>query len=243
MALRRSIRTSGPRAYQKTLGPALLFLDDIETIRQSLLDAAAERAALNREDEPDFVEADVSVSVSAGTAEADDVDDLREAAREEIDQLSLSLRNPRIQVNLWRRGADVSADAEDDDARRLADDIAKFIEDHRPWSRGLRFSPRGSTVPVFALLATGALLGAIGLEVLATGQDLGRGIPALVIAVMIFLAVPVTSRNTARKSGSVRVLQVRRSDAHRSSRNTRREIVIAVLAAIAGALIKALLSV
>jgi hypothetical protein len=242
MALRRSIRTSGPRAYQRTLGPAHLFLDDVETIRQSLSDAAAQRAALNREDEPDFVEGDVSVSVSAGPAEADDVDDLREAAREEIDQLSLSLRNPRIQVNLWRRGADVSADAEDDDAQRLADDIAKFVENHRHWSRGLRFSPRGSTVPVVALLGAGVLLGATGLQVLATGQDLGRGIPALVIALGIFLAVPVTTRYTARKSGSVRVLQVRRSEARRSGRNTRRDIAIAVLAASAGAVIIAVLS-
>jgi hypothetical protein len=221
-----------------------LFLDDIETIRQSLSDAATERAALNRKDEPDFVEGDVSVSVSvsAGPAEADDVDDLREAAREEIDQLSLSLRNPRIQVNLWRLGADVSADAEDDDAQRLADDIAKFVEGHRHWSRGLRFSPRGSTVPLVALLATGVLLGATGVQGLATGQDLGRGIPALAIALGIFLTVPVTTRYTARKSGSVRVLQVRRSEARRSSRHTRREIAIGALAASAGVVLTAILS-
>src|SRR5688572_23571015 len=129
--LQRRIRRRAVRHSIK-LGPARLYLDDIDDICTSLREHAAE---VHDEFEAPLV-------IQAGDAVADETDDLRQATKEELDSILLYLPGDSpISVSFGRIRAQIEVEAADLKARALAEDIQSFILGRRSSLVPLRMYP------------------------------------------------------------------------------------------------------
>src|SRR5258708_10782498 len=234
--LRRQIRSYGP--YRVTLGPAKLFLDDIQDIISAIESFIVKRQkeegsslTANGKEEPSEPSA---VVIVAGNAIADSVEDLREASKEELNHLSLVLESPHFNIDLWHIDADITTVRDDLEARTLADDIAAFVKSKRALFRGVWLASVG--------LAYLIILGAGNLSVaIYQVKHHGPYLPSLVFGIMFLGSGVLFSITAYRRSshlGTVRVVAMRRNESRRLSSRARRDIFIAVVASVLGGLLK-----
>src|SRR5262249_49414403 len=116
MAIKRSIQPTSESPFSIPLGPALLYLDDIQDIHQSLTEFArkwlagskkgSQRKQQHGSTPPDAIE------IRAQNAVADTVEDLKDATRQELNHVSLISKSPKIKVDLWLRDAEIIAESD-----------------------------------------------------------------------------------------------------------------------------------
>jgi hypothetical protein len=135
MALRRVIKTgsSGSGLVRYRLGPSRLYLDDLQSIYDSLSAVVEKRDKVSdsHESEDPADETHVGIEIEAGEAIADELIDLRDARPKELEELRISSRNPRITIDLWKRIAVISAFSTDREAEELAIGIRDYINSRR----------------------------------------------------------------------------------------------------------------
>jgi hypothetical protein len=134
--------------------------------------------------------------------------------------------------------ADISTDNDNMETRALADDIAAFISRKRPFPF---YSPmRFSIYPLISLYILTFIVGGIGAyQKIALNKGLSYVILSLVFLAGDFIMTFFTLRQSYTL-GSIRIVPARRAESHRLSGRTRRDIAIAVIASILGAVIIAL---
>src|SRR5690348_3243605 len=131
MALRRDLPIEDePGLIRHRLGPSKLYLDDVERIYNHLVGASEKKAKESGENKE---AAQVKITAGKGTI-ADLPEDLCEANAEELLEVSVALDWPVVSVDLWRRGAGVTAQSSDPEARELARRIHEHIKSKRSWA-------------------------------------------------------------------------------------------------------------
>jgi hypothetical protein len=236
MALRREIKTQaqslGIISYD--LGPAKIFLDDVQLIYDTLFVAASKRAESsqrNKEDSTvtqDSQEKEISVAISAGEAKADLPDDLRDANPEELERVRIAIKDPLVSVDLWRQYADVSAESSDPEATALAVGIRDFVNNKRSLRSAFHFWGRKEIA--FFMIALGLSIGvsAFGWKSWRTNVIFVPSILAVIVGVNCWFAY---------RFGSVHVIPRRESEVRGLSSETRKQVAIALISAIMGAVI------
>lgn len=131
MALRREIKTKiqDVSLTRYHIGPATIYLDDIELIYETLLKAANAESGHS----PDCNNPD-SVIIKAGEARADIPSDLCDAKPKELQEVRIAIRHPAITVTFRRRISTIWADSEGKD---LAAGIRDFINSRRSFFSSL----------------------------------------------------------------------------------------------------------
>jgi len=215
--------------YEVVLGSARLYLDDLEVIRKGMQDAADKRAS---ETEGAHYTSDLyRVRINAGDASATDLDDLRDASPEELKHILLSLIEPRISVHVGNAGI-VRCDNDDSDARLVADDIGAFVNDKSSWRWRLsRLSLWSILTAVFAVV-----LVVTGLAVSDTRRAVFIGL-GIGIAIGSVLSVLADLFFFPRRFGYVQVIAAKRSEARGLTQQERRNLWIATIAAVIGAVV------
>lgn len=233
-ALKREIKPQ-MSTHKTRLGPAKLCLDDV----RDLLDAVKvfqedstkkEKGApaVQAANEPS--EESRPVTLLAGNAVAESVDDLKEATPEELGHISIVSREPRIEIDLWHAWAEVTVDTQDVTSRAFADSVAKYIKERRvnPLTLALRISDW--------LIAPSFLVLGVFLCFFYPERQ-----TALSILGTLFLggafAGPGFRVYWVRKLGSVKIDPVWRNEKRRLSSQARINIAIAIGAALLGAAI------
>jgi hypothetical protein len=228
-AVHREIRSAGQ--YRVTLGPSKLYLDDVQDILSTLKSYAAEstkrrhRFALNKRT-PNVI------SLVAGDATVDSVEDLADVTREELNHVSIICGSPRITIDLWRHNAEVITDRGDDLTRALADDVASFVETKYSWLVALRMRLPQYWAPAFICVALGALLYAGPIDSLLIGAGV------FVIALAVAGVVRIEQR--LHREGSVRIVPFKGGEERRTTTRARRDVLIAAMGAISGAIVAGL---
>lgn len=257
--------------YERRLGPCVLYLDDIEVIHDALKDASHEIHAkgdptdlefslgkLTPEERQEFLRLfDVMnddssrrpnggsehrcVAIRAGSANADEVADLRDAEPSEIRDLQLRLAHHRLTIVLGPRSARVWTSSQNADARALADAIADYVA---------RKQSFGATV-VLGLHESWKFW--LGLSLLSTFSSMlplaQQFAPPTFIPISIALGLLVGSALWVasllvfgRRFGGVAVIPRRRAESRGLSARQWGSIGLAVVSAIVGSLITAWLT-
>jgi hypothetical protein len=250
--LRREVRRTSTD-YERPLGPAKLYLDDLDDLvaelrkvvevrRERTLESLKASDSLSEELNQSMQkvrEAEESlyrVYIGVRGAEADEVDDLRSASPKDLRVVSIYSLNPRIRVYLTPSHATASVTAKADEAslRALIDDIVEFVKRRR----------------VFLIWRTGYmyfgafLLAWVGLQSWAYLVDESRpkteryllatayGAMALVTIVLL----PIMSR----RQGGVVIVPERRGESRGLTAQTRRDLMVAVVGAVVGFILTAI---
>lgn len=229
MTLHREIRPTGP--YVIPLKRSRLYLDDVQDILSTVESFAKEYCQKSDERDKDW-----QLFLQASKATADTVEDLREANREELEHVSIRLTKPYIVIDLWRQLADITTDYDNLEARALADDIASFVESRRSWSIGIT---RVLLLPAIAwCFAIGNLVIAI-MHSLRQHQvdthDYSWAAAFLALGMFIFLSDAIMRRR--RNFDGVVVVATKRAEKQRISGRARRDIIVAIAAAVISAVI------
>ncbi len=229
--LHRIIRQYGP--YRIPLGPAKLYLDDIQDIVSTVETFAVEHAKrkATETEGPTENPGPGSVMIVATDTVADSVDDLKEASKEDLKHLYISLDTAKLFVDLSHIGSDISVPRDDSDARALGEDLAKFINSKRMRSASLWFLRGGALYFLIGAIVNVSL----GIYAIAHRQPY---FPPFATAVFNIAFIMALRTFVAPSSlNEVKVVPVKRSESRRLSSSTRREIVIAVIASAIGAAI------
>jgi hypothetical protein len=230
VALRRVIYAPDqrPGLVSYRLGPAKLYLDDIEAIYQLLLNTGQHGVAeLDEATDLDkrSVEKQSSVQITAGEAIADLPEDLRDAKPRELKRVSLALKSPAVVVELGYLIARVSALRSCAAGRAAAEGIRDYVNSRvRPYS-GFWFVRGTHDV----IMLTAAVLLAAG-YIAAKGVRTGGQTAILVVGLLIiYLSFGFLG---SRKFGSVRVIPRRESESRGLSSETRKQLIIALVSAV-----------
>ena len=238
MALRREIKIQpedfGPIRYR--LGPARIYLDDVELIYETLLAAAGENAGDSKDDDAQDYKA-TSIIITAGDARADLPDDLRDARPGEVQRVRIAIKNPAISVDLFRRHAVVSTISSEPDAREVAVGIQNFVNRRRSL-RALYYFWGSAEIAVFSLsLILAALIITVAIT-LATAYTLLSF--AVIVAVLVVILTAGGNCWFAYRLGAVHLIPRRESEIRKLSDETRKQLMIALLGAIIGGLVTGL---
>ena len=111
MSLKRSLIAKVDSPFSVPIGPAQFYLDDVKDIHEALLDFShsySRKVDSNAEEE-------LRVEIRALDATADDIEDLKDATRTELNHVSLTLSTPKIRVDLWMHQAEIIAESNTSD--------------------------------------------------------------------------------------------------------------------------------
>lgn len=268
--LERTLRDP-EQGYERRLGPCVLYLDDIEVIYKALKDACTETHAkgnptdlalsfdrLTPEEKQEFlrlfdmINDDPArrsdggsehrcVTIRAGSANADEVADLRDAEPREIRGLQLRLAHHRLMVVLGPKAARVWTIGQSADARALADAIADYVTQRRSFGGVLAFGVRENWKIWLALVLTGVFsvmsttLGRLALPAMIQGSIAAGFLVGSVLWVRLLFAF-------GRRFGGVTVIPRRRAESRGLSARQWGAIGIAIVSAVVGALTTAWLT-
>ncbi|MEV1173567.1 hypothetical protein [Nonomuraea sp. NPDC049784] len=233
-ALKREIKPQ-MSAHRTKLGPAQLCLDDVRDLLDAVKEfqgdiAKEEKDPSEREASNDLSENPHSVKLLAGNAVAETVEDLKEATPEELRHVSISTREPRIEIDLWHTSAEITVDTQDVAARAFADSIASFISERKASLLTFAFRPIDWLI-IPLMLSYG---------IFVYFFDPGKSPSLSVIGILLIITAiigPGSRIYWVRKSGSVKVDPVWRNEKRTLSSQARTNILIAVGAALLGAAI------
>ena len=134
MALRREIKlqTEDAGLTRYRLGPAKVYLDDLQLIYETLAEA--------NEETDDSAEGKAApVTITAGEASADLPEDLVDAKPEELQHVRLTIKNPAITVSLSRRYASIYVNSSNRGSVELANGIRNFINHRKSFRAAVYF--------------------------------------------------------------------------------------------------------
>lgn len=167
--------------------------------------------------------------ITAGDATADKPEDLRDATPEELRRVRLALDSPLISIDLWEYRADISAGASDTDGRALADGIRNFINDKRYLRGGYKLFDNLGDILAFLAAST------LGIGILVAARSLWP------LAVILLAAGSLSTIGLnalfAYRTGTIRLISRKRAEVQGLSAETRKQLLIALVGAIVGALI------
>jgi hypothetical protein len=223
--LKREIRPASDAPFRVSLGPALLYLDDVRDIYEGLVTFSKEWS--KGEAGSRAIAGQLPrIQITALSALADQVEDLEEATRAELDHLSLISQSPKIRIDFWCRGAEIIAESEGAGVRSFIEGVEKFLQGRRNWvvflgqalTRGVAFLLLPA---VFAIM-----MFVPGLpEQLAITPDTEEYVLLAIVFVTVFYLYYSRYRHI------VKVVPVWRKDRRRFTNQTRREIFIALASA------------
>jgi hypothetical protein len=232
VALRRVIHTPSqrPGLVIYRLGPAKLYLDDIDLIHQTLRRVGEERC---KELPPGETLSTAVVSITAGEATADVAEDLSEARPEELRKVRISLGLPLVVVQLgYPASASVSALASDADGLAAAQGIRDYVNSRSRWHSRLRPIRRPGDVLILII--------ALVISLLLRPPNVGLQYRLQAVAVTLTaVLVTLTGLNffASYRAGSVRVIARKQSESRGLSADTRKQLLIGLAGAIVGAAI------
>jgi len=247
--LRRKVRRTSTD-YEKPLGPAKLYLDDLDDLvaelrkvveeeREKALapyvpsNSSSEEVKRLAQEARKSVEALHTVKIRVGGAEADEVEDLRSADSKDLRTVSIYSFDPTIRIYLTRSHAtaSVTAKAEEATLRALVDDIVEFVNRRR-----IFLIWRNS----YAYIAT-FLLALFGLQSWVYWTDENRPNIQRYVLAGIYAAVAlgniIVFPIVSRRMGGVVIIPERRGESRGLTAQTRRDLVVALVGAIVGAIL------
>lgn len=243
MALRR--RAVGAGAFRTVpLGPARLYLDDIESIRSLLKDAAQRRVLNHHADRPDGdfwkgvqqseLEQSEPEIILGGDVIAEHVDDLRLASRSELRDLRISVASRHMMLSIPLGPSFARMTYPDDEAAAvdgLVSDIKKIVARRRisrlaAWYASL---PKKSSVAGVLLLAV-----YLGLAIF-DASTASRWLAALWFALLVL--VSGVQLHILPKLGSVLISPLAYSESQGFWTEARREGGLVIAATVVGGLI------
>ncbi len=228
MALRREIeiksQENGPVKYK--LGPARLYLDDLQLIYDTLFSFARKRSGDSADTNS------VHLEIKVGDAVADEIDDLRDARPAELRNVRISLRDPLVTVSLRRSYADLWAASTDIGSQELAAGIRDYVKGRRSLLSAMRSTSAMYVGSLFLYLVT------VPNAFLENRTYIAEDIFAALIAFTVFLALAVGGTVAyGYKFGAVRIVPRKENEVRGIGSETRKQLLIALAGAIIGALI------
>jgi len=226
VSLKRSLKAAAEAPFRIPIGPARFYLDDVKDIYEALIDFAQQQSAKDSNTNVEIP----CVEIRALNATADEVADLKDATRPELDHLSLILSTPKVRVDLWSHQAEIIAESDTSDVRKFVEGIAAFTDTRRKWTAPLRRVATG-VLPAYLLLCSFIAIPYLprswGLN---NTQGINRynGIAEWFFAVMV---VALTIFMYVTRRYIVRVLPVWRQESRGLSQRSRRDIAVALIAA------------
>ncbi|MDG4826776.1 hypothetical protein O7635_33415 [Asanoa sp. WMMD1127] len=230
MTLHRQIRRTQPGEVRHsiTLGPARLYLEDLEAIVETLKDFASTAVEAGATEPP----AVRHVTIQAADAVADAVEDLKEATTAELNEVKVYVNGPSaVDLSLGNSHARIEVDAGDPDARALASDLAVFIGSRRSYTPPLRMYPGAD---LFALALTCAVVAGGAIALLQGSRWTSTWWFAAVSVVLFNIGNLGINYFQARRLGCVEVVPERRKEKTRLSRQVRRDLVVVLVGAVVG---------
>lgn len=227
MVLKRSIQAPSDAPFQISLGPARFYLDDIRDVHNALLDFSRKYLKETGKDGPEAVE------IRAASAIADDIEDLKEATRAELDNVTLVLLEPKIRVDLKNLSAKMIAGTDTDMISSFTESMAKFVNGRRSWRAPFQWPFVLSLVPLY-LLTAGSYL--IPYTPKAWGLYINHGVGNYDLALSIFFTfatLGMTAYLAFLRRNTVKVIPLWRRERRTISRETRTAIIAGVLSAVA----------
>jgi hypothetical protein len=107
------------------LGPAIFYLDDVRDIYNALTEFSLKQES--SEAEP----SEASIEIRALNAIADEIGDLQDATRAELDHLTLTLSSPKIRIDLWSHDAEFVGESDNPTVRSFATAIKDYTATRR----------------------------------------------------------------------------------------------------------------
>jgi hypothetical protein len=228
VALHRQIRSTG--SYNVDLNSSKLYLDDVQDILSAVEEFAKEYCQQSDERDKDW-----EITLQAGKATADSVEDLREATREELARLSIHLTKPRVAIDLWRHVASITTDNHDLEARALADDITAFVHTKKSWTIGIERAFRYPLLVWVVALVSLAYAATHSEHNHPDYTDYYWSAGFLALGILAFVG-EITVRRMLGIDG-VLIIASRRNEKQHISGRARRDIVIAIGTAVISAII------
>ena len=249
--LKRSLRQTH-LTYEEPLGPSKIYLDDLDALLDYLCDVAdrkrtsdleaimgmvTERSEDRAEKEVvagtanEMVGRKYQVELSAGDAVAEEVEDLRSSTPKELRRISIKCSRPLVLIHLGPNHARVIgiASSEDAETRQVVGDVARFLRARRAlfiWNRALTLV---AMIVGVAVLPSFAIIYAI-FSPWRLSDTIGT-------ALSVLLCLGVIAADQVwfiRRTGGVTTTPEHRKDARLLSRQTKRDIAVALLGALAG---------
>jgi hypothetical protein len=232
--LKRSILPPADAPFSASIGPARFYLDDVQDVYLALLEfSKVQREGAEGEPERTKPKEEAPeagrVQIRALNASADEVADLTDATRSELNHLSLILSSPKIRIDLWSHEAEVIAESDTPNVRAFANSINDYA-----WTRRNRILPILRATRGVLFLWIVIIFGFIGMKLpkhspLYLKPDSSNYAVIGVVAAMSLIGIAVAYR--ARRD-SIRVIPMWRSEGRRLSSQTSREIGIAIIGAV-----------
>lgn len=167
-----------------------------------------------------------SVRVKALNAVADSVEDLDEATRNELDHLSLICSSPKLRVDLWRSGAEIIAESNEQRVRSFAESLTVFTRARRNWLVIPLALPKRDLSALLLGVAYFVIVTALPvpaeLKIYPNAYTFALAAALVVTLIMLFYQ---------RYRRSVRVIAVWRKERRRRTSQTKRDLSITVISA------------
>ena len=228
LPLHRTIEIADePGLIRYRLGPSKLYIDDVRLIYEHLVDDSKARTRESGEEAAPVV-------ITAGKATADLPEDLSEATPKELQTVRVALDRPLVTVDLWRRGAGVTAQSSDPRATALARGIRDNVNSKR--------SLLG--IKVFKSSADGLLIALIIVVCMTIISPLSYSMHAPHVwlinsgsAVGLFMFTILGRSFFLYLSGTIKVVPRKQNEVRGLTSETRKQLFIALAGAIVGGLI------
>jgi len=241
MALRREIETQAQDSeiIHYHFGPATIYLDDVQLVYDKILAAVTEKAQdsqgqrlrrklrILRDDQAP------SIVIKAGEAHAGSLSDLSEARPKELKEVYLIIESPEISVAFTRQDAGISVSSSVPNGQELAIGIRNYINKRRSLREAIRlWSPLGLglVVVIFMLSVAAVVAGTLS-------KPWHYAVPILYASAFIFVIIAVSNTLGVYRSGAIRLIPRKESETRSLSSETRKQVIIALIGAFAGALI------
>lgn len=235
MALRREIKIetedAGPIRFR--LGPARLYLNDVELIYETLLAAASKKAVDSSTDDSQDNKA-ASIIITAGEARADHPCDLRDAQPEELQKVRIAMKDPAISIDLYRRYANISTVSSDSEAKELAAAIHSFVNRHYSPRAAYHFWGSAEIVLFFLSLTLATL---IITAAVTLADTYALTFLAVIVAALVVILTAGGNCWFTYRIGAVRLIPRRENEVRGLSAETRKQLMIALAGAIIGGLV------
>lgn len=201
------------------LGFVRLYLDDLDEFMRFLRARSAH------------------VVLGAGSATADEPEDLKGATSKELAGVTLRTVSPGVQIWLNRDKCTIRTSEDSEAAQALVADSAALLRQHR-----------GGRAHSFWIdvLRTGILplvvLAVAWVTTLGIDRDWNAAFAIFVSAIGGWIILFALTWNDARKAGAARLVLHSRSEARELNTTTRNLVLVSVLGAIGGAVISAVIT-
>lgn len=228
MGLRRNIQLPGDMLVRHRLGPSKLYIDDVQIIYDFLITAAEARAIR------EGTEA-ASVVITAGDAVAQSGPyDLRDATPRELQEVQLSLARPLVSITLSRQWAGATAQASDNEGTSVARGIQAYINKRRTRA-GIKICKHAGDA--FLMMIIVAACGAVIVTLSYSNHAPHAGVISLGSVISLSAFAILGRAYFLIRSGTVNVIARHQNELRGLRSNTRQQLIIGLVSAIAGALV------